>query len=216
MLVSSFQFYPIPRGNLKPAIPHSPLFVYPNNQQHFRYHHSTGTSPFDIDSTYNNQYVLMLPASPPRCGCGCGSSLKTFFARSMQAGNIEKNMGYESVSTLSTQDPQSWNFWGLTATHTMPTMDFISTGVKCSSMSPGQSTTVVNGRTRSKAVLYGDRKWPAYTTTVYGGIRRETDFVYGYRGKIRYVQVSKLKLPYTVANNDRVRPYITAHDRVHL
>ena len=81
---------------------------------------------------------------------------------------------------------------------------------------PGQSTTVVNGRTRSKTVLYGDRKWPAYTTTVYGGIRRETDFLYGYRGKIRYVQVSKLKLPYTVANDDRVRPYITAHDRVHL
>ena len=80
----------------------------------------------------------------------------------------------------------------------------------------GQSTTVVNGRTQSKTVLYGDRKWPAYTTIVCGEKRQETDFVYGVRRKIRYVQVSKLNLPFTVANDDRVRPYITAHDRVHL
>ena len=34
--------------------------------------------------------------------------------------------------------------------------------------------------------------------------RRETDFVHSVRGKIRYVQVSKFHLPYTVANDDRV------------
>ena len=118
------KFYPIPPGNLTPAMCLSSLFLYPNNKQHFRYHHSTGASSFDIVSlfswtngfgiivsTYNNQYVLILPANPPGCAPSHWSSLETFFARSMQAGKIQKNMGYESVSTLSTEDTQNWKFW---------------------------------------------------------------------------------------------------------
>ena len=74
-----FQFYPIPLTN--PPDPHIhplPIFVYPNNQQHFPYHPSTSSTPFHLVSLFswthgfgvivsrqNTQHAFLLPASPP-------------------------------------------------------------------------------------------------------------------------------------------------------
>ena len=136
MLVFLFQFYPIPRGNLTPAIRISPLLVYPNNQQHFPYHHSTGTSPFDIVSlfsltngfdiivfTYNNQYVLMLPASPPGYTPSHGSS---FFRQIDASRKHTKTHGIRVRVNFADRGHSKLEVLEFTATHAMPTMEFIS------------------------------------------------------------------------------------------
>jgi hypothetical protein len=116
VLVLSFQFYPIPGANFTLSASPAPLFVYPNNQQHFPYHHSRSTPPFDIVSLFswtngygiilsmhNTQYVLMLPASPPGYAPIHGTPLGTFLASTitiLSPGRCETGM-YKRTSGTS-------------------------------------------------------------------------------------------------------------------
>ena len=73
-----FQFYPLPTENNDSSISPTPIFVYPNNQQHFPYHSSEDPSSFHlvslfswtrgfgvITSLYHVQHAILFPIAPP-------------------------------------------------------------------------------------------------------------------------------------------------------
>ena len=131
------QFYPIPRGDVPRAINPAPLFVYPNNQQHYPYNRSANPTQFGIVSLFswtdgfgiivsqhNYPNALMLPASPPGHAPIHGPSLETFL---------------ESSITVLSPDrctPGTYNSaWDTSPCHLCPprTLNNGSSGIHCTS-----------------------------------------------------------------------------------
>ena len=139
----SFQFYPIPTEKNDSTISPLPLFIYPNNQQHFPYQPLTNPTPFDLLSLFswtdslglvinhqNAQRVFLVPPSPP--------------------GYVSANRmsdGIESSITLMSTDPcipgTYKSEWGLTPCQLCPpgTLNNGTSGAQCDPCGSGNGSS---------------------------------------------------------------------------